>query len=129
MNFHLGKSMNCRMRLGFSETTCPQRLQEQNLVKVIFVLYDSEPNHSCSRLCPLFLLVDDDDNNIGNGPTDFTSTPPLTPIHESCLPPLQGGSVESTNNPKLEPMETDTTKSTRSTHSILLVENHLFATI
>jgi hypothetical protein len=49
--------MNCPMRLGLSETTCPQRLREQNPVKVVFVLYDSEPNHSCSRLCPLFLLV------------------------------------------------------------------------
>jgi hypothetical protein len=58
MNFHLGKSMNCSMRLGLSETTCPQRLREQNPVKVVFVLYDSEPSHSCSRLCPLFLLVE-----------------------------------------------------------------------
>jgi hypothetical protein len=45
------------MRLGLSETTCPQRLREQNPVKIVFVLYDSEPNRSCSRLCPLFLLV------------------------------------------------------------------------
>jgi hypothetical protein len=57
MNFHLGKSMNCPMRLGLSETTCPQRLREQNPVKVVFVFYDSEPSRSCSRLCPLFLLV------------------------------------------------------------------------
>jgi hypothetical protein len=41
MNFHFGKSMNYLMRLGLSETTCPQRLREQNPVKVIFVLYDS----------------------------------------------------------------------------------------
>jgi hypothetical protein len=45
------------MRLGLSETTCPQRLQEQNPIKVVFVLYDSKPNRSCSCLCPLFLLV------------------------------------------------------------------------
>jgi hypothetical protein len=57
MNFHLGKSINCPMRLGLSETTCPQQLREQNPVKVVFVLYDSEPSRSCSRLCPLFLLV------------------------------------------------------------------------
>jgi hypothetical protein len=57
MNFHLGKSMNCPMRLGLSETTCPQRLREQNLVKVVFVFYDSEPSRSYSCLCPLFLLV------------------------------------------------------------------------
>jgi hypothetical protein len=57
MNFHLGKSMNCPMRLGLSETTCPQRLREQNPVKVVFVLYDSEPSRSCNCLCPLFLLV------------------------------------------------------------------------
>jgi hypothetical protein len=49
--------MNCPMRLGLSETTCPQRLREQNPVKVVFVLYDSEPNHSYSRLYPLYLLV------------------------------------------------------------------------
>jgi hypothetical protein len=57
MNFHLEKSMNCPMGLGLSETTCPQRLREQNPVKVVFVLYDSEPSRSCSRLCLLFLLV------------------------------------------------------------------------
>jgi hypothetical protein len=57
MNFHLGKSMNCPMRLGLSETTCPQQLQEQNPVKVVFVFYDSEASRSCSCLCPLFLLV------------------------------------------------------------------------
>jgi hypothetical protein len=57
MNFHLGKSMNCPMRLGLSKTTCPYQLQEQNPVKVVFVFYDSEPSRSCSRLCPLFLLV------------------------------------------------------------------------
>jgi hypothetical protein len=57
MNFHLGKSMNCPMRLGLSEMTCPQRLREQNPVKVVFVLYDSELSRSCSCLCPLFLLV------------------------------------------------------------------------
>jgi hypothetical protein len=57
MNFHLGKSMNCPMRLGLSKTTYPQRLREQNPVKVVFVLYDSKPSRSCSRLCPLFLLV------------------------------------------------------------------------
>jgi hypothetical protein len=57
MNFHLRKSINCPMRLGLSEMTCPQRLREQNPVKVVFVLYDSEPSRSCSCLCPLFLLV------------------------------------------------------------------------
>jgi hypothetical protein len=57
MNFHLGKSMNCPMRLGLSEMTCPYQLQEQNPVKVVFVFYDSEPSPCCSRLCPLFLLV------------------------------------------------------------------------
>jgi hypothetical protein len=31
--------MNCPMRLGLSDTTCPQRLREQNPVKVVFVLY------------------------------------------------------------------------------------------
>jgi hypothetical protein len=45
------------MRLGLSEMTCPYQLQEQNPVKVVFVFYDSEPSRSCSRLCPLFLLV------------------------------------------------------------------------
>jgi hypothetical protein len=49
--------MNCPMRLGLSKTTCPQRLREQNPVKVVFVLYDSEPSRSYSHLCPLFLLV------------------------------------------------------------------------
>jgi hypothetical protein len=57
MNFQVGFLMNCPMQLGLSDTTCPQRMQEQNPVKVVFVLYDSEPNRSCSRLCPLFLLV------------------------------------------------------------------------
>jgi hypothetical protein len=45
------------MQLGLSETTCPQRLREQNPVKVVFVLYNSEPSRSYNRLCPLFLLV------------------------------------------------------------------------
>jgi hypothetical protein len=49
--------MNCPMQLGLSETACPERLWEQNPIKVVFVLYDSEPNCSCSRLCPLSLLV------------------------------------------------------------------------
>jgi hypothetical protein len=37
---------------------CPKRLREKTPVKVVFVLYDSEPSRSCSRLCPLFLLVE-----------------------------------------------------------------------
>jgi hypothetical protein len=49
--------MNCPMRLGLSTTTCPQQLREQNLVKVVFVLYDSEPSRSPSRKSPIFLLV------------------------------------------------------------------------
>jgi hypothetical protein len=57
MNFHLWKLMNCPMWLGLSNTTCLQWLREQNPIKVVFVSYDSEPSHSCSRLCPLFLLV------------------------------------------------------------------------
>jgi hypothetical protein len=66
MNFHLGKSMNCPMRLGLSETTCPQRLREQNPVKVVFVLYDSKPSRSYSRLCLLFLLVIEAYSAFGN---------------------------------------------------------------
>jgi hypothetical protein len=49
--------MNCPMRLGLSNTTCLQRLREQNPIKVVFVLYDSEPNRSPSRKSPIFLLV------------------------------------------------------------------------
>jgi hypothetical protein len=49
--------MNCPMQLGLSDTTYPQRLQEQNPIKVDFVLYDSEPSHSPSRKSPVFLLV------------------------------------------------------------------------
>ena len=47
------------MRLGLSDMTCPQRLREKNPVKVIFVLYDSKPNHSPSYKSPIFLLVND----------------------------------------------------------------------
>jgi hypothetical protein len=57
MNFQVGFSMNYPMRLGLSDTTCPQRLREQNPVKVVFVLYDSEPSRSSSRKSPVFLLV------------------------------------------------------------------------
>jgi hypothetical protein len=57
MNFQVGFLMNCPMQLGLSDMTYPQRLREQNPVKVVFVLYDSEPSRSYSRLCPLFLLV------------------------------------------------------------------------
>jgi hypothetical protein len=49
--------MNCPMRLGLSNTTCPQRLQEQNPIKVVFVLYDSKPSRSPSHKSPVFLLV------------------------------------------------------------------------
>jgi hypothetical protein len=57
MNFQVGFSMNCPMRLGLSDTTCPQRLWEQNPIKVVFVLYNSEPSRSPSCKSPVFLLV------------------------------------------------------------------------
>jgi hypothetical protein len=47
------------MRLGLFDTTCPQRLREQNPVKVVFVLYDSEPSRSPSRKSLVFLLMAD----------------------------------------------------------------------
>jgi hypothetical protein len=45
------------MRLGLSDTTYPQRLREQNPIKVVFVLYNSESSRSPSRESPVFLLV------------------------------------------------------------------------
>jgi hypothetical protein len=57
MNFQVGFSMNCLMRLGLSDVTCPQRLREQNLVKVVFCPLRLRTSHSSSRKSPLFLLV------------------------------------------------------------------------
>jgi hypothetical protein len=57
MNFHIGKSMNCSMQLGLSDTTCPQRLQEQNPIKVVTSPLRLKPSRSCSCRSPLFLLV------------------------------------------------------------------------
>jgi hypothetical protein len=57
--------MNCPMRLGLSNTTCPQQLREQNPVKVIFCPLRLRTSRSSSRKSPLFLLVgiDDDSKN------------------------------------------------------------------
>jgi hypothetical protein len=57
MNFHVGKLMNCPMRLGLFGTTCPQQLWEQNPVKVVFCPLRLKTSRSYSRLWPLFLLV------------------------------------------------------------------------
>jgi hypothetical protein len=57
MNFQVGFSMNCPMRLGLSDTTCPQRLREQNPVKVVSYSLRLRTSRSSSRKSPLFLLV------------------------------------------------------------------------
>jgi hypothetical protein len=57
MNFQVGFSMNCPMQLGLSNTTCPQRLQEQNPIKVVSCPLRLRTNRASNRKSPLFLLV------------------------------------------------------------------------
>jgi hypothetical protein len=57
MKFQVGFSMNCPMRPGLSNTTCPQWLWEQNPVKVVSCPLRLRTSHSSSRKSPLFLLV------------------------------------------------------------------------
>jgi hypothetical protein len=49
--------MNCPMRLGLFDTTCPQRLREQNPVKVVFCPLRLRTSRSSSHKSPLFLLM------------------------------------------------------------------------
>jgi hypothetical protein len=57
MNFQVGFSMNCPMRLGLSDTTCPQWVQEQNPVKAVSCPLRLRISRSSSCKSPLFLLV------------------------------------------------------------------------